>query len=465
MKRKLGLLIVLLLECYAITFAQNYGWWQQVDSLNEARYNHSSILLANGNVLVVGGAVEGEAKSCEIYHVDTGHWTKAAQTHLYFGMLRLVLLSSNRVLAVGSASTRFCEIYNPEQDSWEITDSLKTGRVLRWHQAVKLLDGRVIVIGGYTYDVLHSEEATLKSCEIYDEKTGKWGLADSMKTRRSSHSATLLKDGRVLVAGGGISPNPLSSCEIYDPTLNKWSDAAPMNIPRERHSAVLLPSGKVLVIGGFSNDNIDRTRSCELYDPSQDKWTLVDSIQNSSATEAAFLINDRDLLLIGKNYQQQLVWEIYDYIEFRSKYVGYFNDGSFVNSKVQLKDGRILVSGGMKTKNYEVFFATKKCWMFDKNITSVAATNNQTSQDIFFQNYPNPFNPTTKISFSLQQKSQIKLKVFDVLGREIQILADGVYEAGKHEVEFNATNLPSGVYFYNLTTGSNSITKKMLLLR
>ncbi|MDF1612632.1 T9SS type A sorting domain-containing protein [Stygiobacter electus] len=80
-------------------------------------------------------------------------------------------------------------------------------------------------------------------------------------------------------------------------------------------------------------------------------------------------------------------------------------------------------------------------------------------------NYPNPFNPTTKISFSLPQKSQIKLKVFDVLGREIQILADGVYEAGKYEVEFNATNLPNGVYFYNFTTGRNSITKKMMLIK
>lgn len=85
------------------------------------------------------------------------------------------------------------------------------------------------------------------------------------------------------------------------------------------------------------------------------------------------------------------------------------------------------------------------------------------------QNYPNPFNPTTKISFSLPQKSQIKLKVFDVLGREIQILADGIYEAGKYEVGFNASSaaggLPSGIYFYNLITESNSITKKMLLVK
>lgn len=57
------------------------------------------------------------------------------------------------------------------------------------------------------------------------------------------------------------------------------------------------------------------------------------------------------------------------------------------------------------------------------------------------------------------------LKVFDVLGREVANLADGVYEAGKYEVNFDAGNLPSGVYFYNLTTSSNSISKKMLLVK
>jgi len=82
-----------------------------------------------------------------------------------------------------------------------------------------------------------------------------------------------------------------------------------------------------------------------------------------------------------------------------------------------------------------------------------------------YQNYPNPFNPTTKISFSSPQKSQIKLKVFDVLGREVANLADGVYEVGKYEVTFDASRLPSGVYFNNLSTGSNTISKKMLLVK
>ncbi|MBI1937973.1 MAG: T9SS type A sorting domain-containing protein [Ignavibacteriales bacterium] len=81
------------------------------------------------------------------------------------------------------------------------------------------------------------------------------------------------------------------------------------------------------------------------------------------------------------------------------------------------------------------------------------------------QNYPNPFNPTTKITFTLSSKDVVRLKVYDILGREVAVLADGLFEVGKHEIEFNASRLPSGVYFYNLTTSSSSVTKKMLLLK
>jgi tetratricopeptide (TPR) repeat protein len=81
------------------------------------------------------------------------------------------------------------------------------------------------------------------------------------------------------------------------------------------------------------------------------------------------------------------------------------------------------------------------------------------------QNYPNPFNPATKITFTIQQTGHIKIKIYDLLGREIANLADGIYEAGKHEITFDASKLPSGVYFYNLTTESNSISKKMLLIK
>jgi len=81
------------------------------------------------------------------------------------------------------------------------------------------------------------------------------------------------------------------------------------------------------------------------------------------------------------------------------------------------------------------------------------------------QNYPNPFNPTTKISFSIPSSAFALLKVYDVLGNEVTTLISEEKPAGNYEVIWNATNLPSGNYFYTLTSGSFSQTKKMILLK
>jgi spore coat protein A len=81
------------------------------------------------------------------------------------------------------------------------------------------------------------------------------------------------------------------------------------------------------------------------------------------------------------------------------------------------------------------------------------------------QNYPNPFNPSTTINFSVPENSQVTLKIFDVLGSEVSTLINQVVPAGNHEVQFDATGLPSGVYFYNLTAGNFVQNKKMMLMK
>jgi photosystem II stability/assembly factor-like uncharacterized protein len=79
------------------------------------------------------------------------------------------------------------------------------------------------------------------------------------------------------------------------------------------------------------------------------------------------------------------------------------------------------------------------------------------------QNHPNPFNPETTISFSLREAADLSLKVFNLLGREVAVLAEGRHEAGDHEVRFHAGNLPSGVYFYRLETGKSVQTRKFII--
>jgi hypothetical protein len=81
------------------------------------------------------------------------------------------------------------------------------------------------------------------------------------------------------------------------------------------------------------------------------------------------------------------------------------------------------------------------------------------------QNYPNPFNPTTQIDYQLAATSNVSLKVFDILGREVTLLVNRKQTAGSHQATFNAKTLPSGIYFYRLQTGSYTETKKMLLLK
>ena len=81
------------------------------------------------------------------------------------------------------------------------------------------------------------------------------------------------------------------------------------------------------------------------------------------------------------------------------------------------------------------------------------------------QNYPNPFNPTTTISFTLPESGNVTLKIFNPLGEEIATLVNGYTEAGVHVFNFNAGNLPSGMYIYQLKTNSNTLTKKMLFLK
>jgi hypothetical protein len=87
------------------------------------------------------------------------------------------------------------------------------------------------------------------------------------------------------------------------------------------------------------------------------------------------------------------------------------------------------------------------------------------TQFVLSQNYPNPFNPSTTISYTLKRNGKVRLTVYDIIGREVTVLVDGVQSAGKHEIMFSGADLPSGIYFYRLETGNEVFAKKMALVK
>jgi hypothetical protein len=104
-------------------------------------------------------------------------------------------------------------------------------------------------------------------------------------------------------------------------------------------------------------------------------------------------------------------------------------------------------------------------YIYSYIITDIKESESKLNTFNLSYNYPNPFNPSTKIKYSVPLSSNVELKVFDILGNEIETLVSEEKPAGTYEVTWHAANLPSGVYFYQLKTGSFMETKKMVLKR
>ncbi len=103
---------------------------------------------------------------------------------------------------------------------------------------------------------------------------------------------------------------------------------------------------------------------------------------------------------------------------------------------------------------------------FDDNLTDVEEIKaEQPTSFALNQNYPNPFNPSTSIEFSLKNRQNISLSVYDILGRKISVLAHGEFSQGNHRIHFDGKDLSSGIYIYTLSTQSGSLSKSMLLLK
>lgn len=171
--------------------------------------------------------------------------------------------------------------------------SLATAR--QHHTATLLLDGRVLVAGG---EKSSGSANRLASAEIYDPATGFFSDTGSMADARKEHTATRLNSGEILVAGGnGLAGTALVSAELYDPVSDTFSVTGSLATLRGDHTATLLQDGKVLVAGG--TDNIISLASAEPYDPVLGTFPPAGNMGTSRWLHTATLLTDGKVLLVG----------------------------------------------------------------------------------------------------------------------------------------------------------------------
>jgi hypothetical protein len=284
------------------------GKFSATGSMTHARSFPAAALLSDGRVLVIGDghfSIGGTGdNSAEVYDPATGRFAATGSMANARSDATTTLLQDGRVLVAGgdsgdattSKALASAELYDPKTGTFGPTGSMAVARAL--HHAVLLKDGRVLVEGGW------SASGDTAAAELYDPATGTFSPAGSMPEARIYDTATLLPNGRVLIAGGtgagGVDPSVPATAELYDPATGAFSETGSMAFGRHDQTATLLRDGRVLIVGGFESDPLYTYRPvAEVYDPATGKFTSTPPLDVPTANHIAALLPDGRVLVAG----------------------------------------------------------------------------------------------------------------------------------------------------------------------
>lgn len=313
------------------------GTFTPTGSMSTPRCQITATLLANGMVLIAGGAGSAYLASSEIYNPATGLFTPTGNMSTPRANYTATLLASGEVLVTGGATggaTATAEIYNPATGAFTPTGSMSIDRDL--HRATLLNNGKVLVTGGQK-----TGGPNLASAELYDPATGLFTPTGSMSAPRDYHTATLLNNGKVLVVGAGTPVE--NSADIYDPSTGIFTPTGSMSTPRGLHTATLLNNGKVLVAGGY-NGSVT-IASAELYDPISGTFAATDSMFTPRLYHRATFLNNGEVLVTGGVVSQDS-WNVLSSAELYSypMYVfsGFFSPVNNIPTVNTAKAGQVI---------------------------------------------------------------------------------------------------------------------------
>jgi len=281
------------------------GAFTSTGTMTTARSSHTATLLAqgptasNGKVLITGGSNGGfPLATAELFDPVTGTFTATgAMSELRLEHTATLLANGKVLLACGTADN-VAELFDPSTGTFTPT----TGGMLtpgRWGCTATLLnDGTVLITGGRDDENVFSG-GPINTAEQFNPATGTFTATGPMTQFRYGHTATLLNNGKVLLAGG-TNGNSLQDAELFDPTTQTFSPTGLMNSPRANHTATLLNDGTVLVAGGDNSTTLSGgIATADVFDTATDMFMPTGSMETARFFHTATLLNNGQVLITG----------------------------------------------------------------------------------------------------------------------------------------------------------------------
>lgn len=360
------------------------GLFTPTGSLNTPRQGHVAALLPNGHVLIAGGfeytaAQSGRLNSAEDYDPNAGTFTQIASPMSTDRQdaVATVLSNGSVLITGGFGTTQYgysnaltsADIYNPSTGTFAATaGTMSVGRQL--HTATLLQDGTVLIAGG-----LLAAGATT-AAEVFDSNTETFTVVGSMTAARYKHTATLMPNGAVLITGGFNGPTSLATVELFNPASKTFSQYyASMQNVRGAHSAVLTPLGTVFLIGGVTSGSpLTTPTTVEEFSPSG--ITRAGSLANGRYYAAAVLLQDGHILVTGgidATNTPLSSTELYDPL---FSYAGTLKAARQDHTATLLQTGEVLIAGGSDGGDFVGFTSAELFEPWTNSFVSVGSMTN-----------------------------------------------------------------------------------------
>jgi hypothetical protein len=246
------------------------------------------------------------------------------------------------------AATAFCASVPSTPRMGSITPAAPMLEPRSGQTATLMPDGKVLIAGG-----MRRNQDFYKSAELYDPATGKFAPTGEMSIARVGHIAVLLRSGKVLIAGGWVGQGGTDSAELYDPATGKFTVIAKMSVRRGRPSATLLSNGDVLIAGGEERDN-ESLASAEIFHSKMLSFQAATGAMHCArVSHTATLLSDGRVLIAG-GYAGSVVSsaELYDPKSGAFTETGSLSAARCKHTAGLLPDGRVLIAGGSDSRGW-----------------------------------------------------------------------------------------------------------------